>query len=204
MDTSPIDKENILMRKYFFALLTFCLLLSGCAAVTPEKPSETIPENTTATEITTGQTTTQQTEAAESASSPTVIRFTAQDREGNTWTDEIFQEQTLIMLNFWEPWCGPCVKEMPDLNRLYEAYQDKGFLILGIYATEGSEEDVQAVLDNCGITYPILHYSSDFDLLQTGYVPNTVFLNSRGELLTMPFSGALSYEEWAEIVEKLL
>ena len=193
------------MRKYFFALLMFCLLLSGCA---PAQPSETAPANTAAAVTTIPETTSEasvgQSDATESSASPTVIRFTAQDREGNTWTDEIFQEHTLIMLNFWEPWCGPCVKEMPDLNRLYEAYQDKGFLILGIYATEDSEEDVQAVLDSCGITYPILHYSSDFDLLQTGYVPNTVFLNSRGELLTMPFSGALSYEEWAEIVEKLV
>lgn len=196
-----------MLKKNFVPLALCALLLAGCAGAPAQAPAETAAETTVKTnaEAVTETAASEDTSGnAGAASSPTVIRFSTVDREGNSWTEENFQDYEIIMLNFWEPWCGPCVKEMPDLNTLYETYQDKGFLILGIYSTEEAEEDVQAVLDSCGITYPILRYTSDFDLLQTGYVPNTVFLNSRGELLTKPFSGALSYEEWAEIVELLV
>src|SRR5579872_5228312 len=32
----------------------------------------------------------------------------------------------LVILNFWESWCGPCKMEMPDLQNLYASYKDQG------------------------------------------------------------------------------
>ena len=98
------------------------------------------------------------------------------------------------MLNFWEPWCPPCVGEMPDLAKLSEAYADRGLLILGVYSTEGMEEDVASVLEKSGVQYPILHYCGAFDVFQSGYVPTTVFLNSAGETVSESYVGSRSYE----------
>ena len=108
------------------------------------------------------------------------------------------------MLNFWEPWCPPCVAEMPDLEKLSQAYADRGFLILGIYSTDGQEENVDAVLSDCGTSYPILHYCDAFEVFQTGYVPTTVFLNAAGETVGETYVGSRSYAAWAQIVEGLL
>lgn len=29
-------------------------------------------------------------------------------------------EDTIYVVNFWATWCGPCVKELPEFNKLYE------------------------------------------------------------------------------------
>ena len=108
------------------------------------------------------------------------------------------------MINFWEPWCPPCVSEMPSLEQLYRNYADQGFLILGVYSTEGMEEDVDDVLRDTGVSYPILHYCEAFDRFQTGYVPTTVFVTGEGEPVGEVCVGSNSYAGWAKIVEDLL
>lgn len=132
------------------------------------------------------------------------ISFTTTDREGNPYTDAIFSEHTLTILNFWEPWCGPCVAEMPALQRLSETYADKGVLVLGIYSTFEEEDEVDMILEDAGTQYPILRYCPDFDSLQTGYVPTTVIVNSDGRIVVKPFPAAMSYGAWVEMIEDLL
>ena len=124
---------------------------------------------------------------AAAAEEPAPLRFKTEDREGEAWSDEIFSDYKLTMINFWEPWCPPCVGEMPDLERLYQDYRERGFQILGVYSTE---DNAGAVIQKTGVTYPILHYVSAFDVFQTGYVPTTVFFDSDGRMICEPIRGA--------------
>jgi thiol-disulfide isomerase/thioredoxin len=43
------------------------------------------------------------------------------------------------LIDFWGPWCGPCVGAMPDLHRVYKEYHDRGFEILSVAADESPE-----------------------------------------------------------------
>jgi thiol-disulfide isomerase/thioredoxin len=38
----------------------------------------------------------------------------------------------VILLDFWEIWCGPCVESMPKVSQLYEKFRDKGLVVYGI------------------------------------------------------------------------
>ena len=109
------------------------------------------------------------------------------------------------MINMWEPWCGPCVGEMPDLEKIYEEFKDQGLVILGVFAETGMDEDAAQILEECGITYPILRSTSEFDGFQTGYVPTTVFLTGEGKLMSeYPVIGAQSFDAWHSAVKGLL
>ena len=135
--------------------------------------------------------------------------FKTTDRAGNTYDESIFASAKLTMINFWEPWCGPCVSEMPDLERLYEAYKDKGFQIIGVYSETGMENDVDDILNNGKVSYPILKYTSEFDIFQTGYVPTTVFVDQNGHIIKMENGaetviGSNTYEEWEAIIKNYL
>ena len=135
--------------------------------------------------------------------------FSTTDRDGNTWDETTFSQYDLTMINFWEPWCGPCVGEIPDLERLYEDYKDKGFQIIGVYSEETMESDVDAILKESNVSYPVLHYSMDFDQFQSGYVPTTIFVDREGHVLNVPGEGnsvigSKTYSAWASIIERLL
>lgn len=37
-----------------------------------------------------------------------------------------------LLVDIWASWCSPCIKELPKLRELYEAYNDSNFDIVGI------------------------------------------------------------------------
>ena len=134
--------------------------------------------------------------------------FRAKDRDMNRY-DESILEGKLTMINFWEPWCGPCVGEMGDIERLYENYKDRDFQVIGIYSERNMEDEVDEVLDANNIQFLILKYTEDFDIFMSGYVPTTVFVDADGHVLTLPDGsrsavGPQDYDTWAGIVEGFL
>ena len=38
----------------------------------------------------------------------------------------------VVLIDFWATWCTPCLQQLPKLKRLYAAYHEKGFEIIGI------------------------------------------------------------------------
>ena len=187
--------------KLFCLILVLALLVSGCRS-NAQKPDATAAPANDASAAPSAETTAAPAETtAEAAPEQTGFAFSTTDRDGNAWDQTAFADNRVVMVNFFEPWCGPCVSEMPELERLYQDYKDKGVLLIGVYATE---EGVEDVLAQTGVTYPILHYTEAFDALQTGYVPTTVFFNSTGEIVGDTEIGAHSYDEWAAILDGLL
>ena len=63
-------------------------------------------------------------------------------------------EGKVVVLNFWASWCPPCRKEMPDFERTWQAYQDRGVVFIGV-AVQDYEPDSRAFVKETGVTYPI-------------------------------------------------
>ena len=132
------------------------------------------------------------------------ISFTTVDEKGSQWTDACFRDAKLTMINYWAYWCGPCVREMPDIQRLSEEYAERGLQVLGI-SDEEFEADNIDTMAAIGVTYPCLRYTRDFDsYLSTGYIPDTVFVDGNGKVVSEVYIGSNSYEGWAGIIESLL
>ena len=69
------------------------------------------------------------------------VRFSGTDQYGKTIDETVFRDHVITMINFWEPWCGPCVGEMPELDQLYRDRNGE-LLILGVYWTEDGAAEV--------------------------------------------------------------
>jgi len=59
-----------------------------------------------------------------------------------------------ILINFWASWCGPCIEEMPELDRFAATQGDSGMQVVGIALD--TPEDVAAFLEHTPVRYPIL------------------------------------------------
>jgi thiol-disulfide isomerase/thioredoxin len=45
----------------------------------------------------------------------------------------------VVLLDFWATWCGPCMRELPNVKAAYQKLHDKGFEIVGISYDEDKE-----------------------------------------------------------------
>ena len=94
-------------------------------------------------------------------------------------------------LNFWATWCDPCRNEMPEIQKIYEETQqeeDSDLVILGIaapgFGQEGSQEEIEAFLEENGYTYPVLMDTTGEVFMQYGIsaYPTTFMVDKDGNL----------------------
>ena len=183
------------MKKWIWIILALALLLTLTLLVRPQAPRTEMPA-APGTESAPAE---ESKPAEESAAA--ALRFETTTLAGEAADESIFAGHKLTMINFFEPWCPPCVAELPDLEKLYETFAPDGFQLLGVFSTE---EGVERLLSDAGVSYPVLRYVPAFDVFQTGYVPTTVFVDEHGAVVGETQIGANSYEGWEAIVRELL
>ena len=209
------------MKKLSVLILILALLaLAGCGKTEAPAPAE---ENAVAGEILSGLGDAAAESAEESApveeaakeSAPVeetgtqelptgfepAFRFSTTALDGTAVDESILAGHTLTMINFFEPWCPPCIAELPDLEKLYETYAPEGFQILGVFSTE---EGTAEVVSDAALSYPVLRYVPEFDQFQTGYVPTTIFVDGSGRIVGETKIGSNSYAGWEAIIKDLM
>lgn len=58
---------------------------------------------------------------------------------------EKFESGKLYVVEFWAPWCGPCIVSMPHLSKLQAQYKDKGLTIIGLSNTDSRGNTLEKV-----------------------------------------------------------
>lgn len=176
-------------------------LMMGCG--TEKLPAETAAS----TEITSVSA---ETEAAEEKK----FNLDNEDMDGNAIDNTVYEANELTLVNVWATWCGPCVKEIPDLQKLHE--EDNGFGVVGIlydaYDSKSNRISQEAmglareILEKTGAQYPMVIPNSD--LIENNFqgaaslFPMSFLVDSQGTIVKGPLGGAHSYEEWLQILNE--
>ena len=112
--------------------------------------------------------------------------FSLTDTKGRTVKLSDFSGK-VVLLNFWATWCAPCVRELPDLEKIYQDNASKGFTVVGI-SVEDSLDQVKEVVAKSGVTYPILLDTDGKirDRFKVNGFPESFIVSSEGKLTLFP------------------
>lgn len=61
-----------------------------------------------------------------------------------------------VLLNVWATWCGPCVEEMPALERLYQLKHSEGLEVVAV-SVDADRKAVQQFLQKSPLSFTVLH-----------------------------------------------
>lgn len=90
---------------------------------------------------------------------------------------------SVVLINFWASWCGPCREEMPLLNALHKKYEPLGFTVLGVNVEE-QVANAEGFLDKFPVDFPILldNKNQVSKLYEVIAMPTTVVVDRDGNM----------------------
>jgi len=137
------------------------------------------------------------------------ISFETTDLDGNPVTSaELFSGNKITMVNVWGSWCHNCVGELAELAEIHARLQEKGCGVVGVEMENAPIEtvmdQVRTLLAENGVTYPNVLVPQDHPVFsEVRGFPTTFFVDSEGNILSVPISGAL-VEKYESTVDQLL
>ena len=94
-----------------------------------------------------------------------------------------------VFVNFWATWCGPCMQEMPEMNKIYPDYKDKiEFFAVSI---DDSRSDYEKYAGESGFAYPM--YWGDKNAIVKAYglqgIPASYIVDKYGTITKSHIGG---------------
>lgn len=143
-----------------------------------------------------------------------VGEFVTEDIFGKNYTQEVFSEYDLTLVNVFATWCSPCVAEIPELEQVRQAYAEKG-IRLGVVAVvldaknalgtdENAIEQAKVLYERSGAQFPFLipdEGNMNGRLTGIESVPESFFVDSQGNIVSDPYIGANDQAGWEKIID---
>ena len=131
---------------------------------------------------------------------------------GEEITNSVYKENELTLVNVMATWCGPCVKELPELQQIHQ--ENNGFGVVGVVVDtfdevsgatiETAVNEAKNIAEKTGAKYPLTIPTKTF-LQQTlkksaALLPMSFIVDKEGKIVKGPIAGAKNKTQWLNIL----
>ena len=170
-----------------------------------EKQGDGLNDPATTTNATT-QTSSSETAAQTNVGTP-MPEYAAVNLDGTKF-DLAAKRDKVVLLNVWATWCGPCVYEIPELQKLHEHYAPRGLEVVGVSVDESGVESVRSfVAEQKKMTYPIVLDAEGkiANILQTSVLPTSIVVDRKGNIVWKKYGAIMPNDaELTKAIESAL
>lgn len=111
----------------------------------------------------------------------------------------------VVFINFWATWCGPCVAEMPSIQKLISQIGQQDDIVFMLVEVEGDMDVAQEFLKKQKLDLPVFVPQSEIPTTwMSGAIPATVVLDKHGQrVFTHKGMADYSDPEFVDYLKKL-
>jgi thiol-disulfide isomerase/thioredoxin len=119
---------------------------------------------------------------------------------GPVITDEFLKDK-VILLDFWNIQCVPCVKSLPELQKIYDTYKDRGLVVIA--CAGGNQKETKDFLDRHGYHFPagMSSYQMHLDYVVRSN-PSYFIIDRDGYLVSGPENRLPTADELSNLLKK--
>jgi thiol-disulfide isomerase/thioredoxin len=109
-----------------------------------------------------------------------------------------------MLIDFWAGWCGPCRQENPNVVRVWQAYNKKGFDVFGVSLDRNADEWTKAI-ENDKLTWTQVSDLKYWDcapakMYAVRSIPANFLLDENGVIVAHNLRGAALEEKVKELL----
>jgi len=103
----------------------------------------------------------------------------------------------VVLIDFWATWCKPCLKSMPEIQKLHDELSSSGFHAIGISIDESGDKKVRDTVQKKKFTYPIAIDGQEAPAWEAFHVPAipAMYLVGRDGMIAQQWVGKVDIEE---------